>query len=344
MSSKHVGQACVRRYPGDGEGVLAVVGSPAVTSTRTAARRPSSNGNRVMNVRQALIIYRKVGPKLFASWAMERPGRALSRWHLSKLAHYSESLMRRVLGDPVAVDVEDLRLQGPFESRWMLARLKAHCFEPFEMQLVKDAIRPGMTVLDIGANIGLYSLIASRRVGDEGVVYAFEPDPRNQAQLQVNVAVNKCRNIRIFDSAVGESAGSGIFQLAQAPTHSSFFRSMGDMPLAGTIEADVVAIDDVVGDHETIDVIKMDIEGGEAAALRGMRSTLRRNPNLRMFIEFEPSALRSAGWSPEDVLSSLQALFEKIYVIDEATEKLIPITDATLGRTQSLYCLEVRSP
>ncbi len=252
-------------------------------------------------------------------------------------------MIRRILGDPVAIEVEGLQIQGPFDSRWMLSRVKAGLYEPLELELFKDAIASGMTVLDIGANIGWYSIIASRAVRDVGVVHAFEADPRNLLHLRANVRLNGCTNIAVVDAAVADGPGTCSFRMAEKPTYSSRYMSMGDMAVTKTIEVDTVAIDDVLAKDLTVHVIKMDIEGGEAAALRGMDTTLRASPNLKMFIEYEPLALEAAEESPEEFLGVLQSLFEDISVIDEDDRRLVPLGQARLGATQSLLCERVKS-
>jgi FkbM family methyltransferase len=251
--------------------------------------------------------------------------------------------MRHVLGDPVAIESDGFRIEGPFDSRWMLARMKIASWEPFQLELFKGELRSGMTVLDIGANIGFYSLTASRAVGDGGSVYAFEADPRNVFHLKANVISNRCTNITVVEKAVGESAGTQIFRMAEKPTHSSLFTSMRDMPVIATLEVETVAIDDVLAHNPTVDVIKMDIEGGEPAALRGMATTLRASPNLRLFVEYEPLALEAAGESPEEFLHALKSLFGNISVIDESDRRLVPLHHARLWTTQSLYCSGAKS-
>ena len=296
-----------------------------------------------MRPRQAAQVLRRAGPRLSASLAQEKLSRLLDRWHLSKLDDLSTALMRRVLGNPVTIEVDGLRVQGPFDSRWMLGRMKAGLYEPLEVELFKDAVDPGTTVLDIGANIGFYSLLASRAVGDGGSVYAFEADPRNISHLHANVQANSSTNIEVLAAAVAAEPGVQVFRMAAKPTHSSLFMSMGNVPVTATVEVATVAIDDVLADRPTVDVVKMDIEGGEVAALRGMTATLEASPNLRMFVEFEPPALEAAGESPEEFLRRLKSIFEDVSVIDERQRRLVPLGDASLLGTQSLLCSRVRS-
>lgn len=297
----------------------------------------------VMTRAQAVRALRKAGPGLFASMVEQKLGRALRRWHLSELDYFARGLMRRILGDPVAIEVDGLRVQGPFDSRWMLARIKAESYEPLELQLFRSSVRSGMKVLDIGAAIGFYSLLASRAVGPEGTVHSFEADPRNLVHLRANTRANGCTNITIVAKAVASGPGVHVFRMAEDPTHSGLFMSMREMPVAATVEVETVAIDEILVSVPVVDVIKMDIEGGEPAALRGMANALSASPNLRMFVEFEPPALEAADESPDEFLRQLESLFEDVVVIDESERRLVPLSEARLSTTQSLYCSRVRS-
>ena len=281
---------------------------------------------------------RGAGPKLAASLVQEKLGRALDQWHLSKLDDWSTALMRSMLRDPVVIEVDGLRVQGPFDSRWMLARMRAGQYEPFELELFEGAVGPGATVLDIGANIGFYSLLASRATGDSGTVHAFEADPRNVGHIRANARANSCTNVTVIDAAVAAEPGVQSFNMAIKPTHSSLFLSMEDASVVTEVEVQTVTVDDVVGGRGRVDVVKMDIEGGEAAALRGMTATLQASPDLTMFMEFEPPALEAAGESPDELMRVLTSTFADISVIDERRRRLVPLGEATLGDTQSLLC------
>lgn len=294
---------------------------------------------------QKVQMLRRAGPKMAASLLQEALSvrlRRLDRRHLSKLDDLGTALMRRVLGDPVTIRVDGLRVQGPFDSRWMLARMRAGQFEPFEVELFKDAVNPGATVLDIGANIGFYSLLASRAAGNTGAVYAFEADPRNVDHIRANVLASSSTNITVIDAAVGSEPGTQVFNMAAQPTHSSLFMSMEDMPVVATAEVETVAIDDVLAGGAPVDVVKMDIEGGEPAALRGMIATLQASPDLTMFLEFEPKALEAADESPDELIEFLKSYFQTISVIDERQRRLVPLSGAILMDTQSFLCRGVR--
>ena len=291
-----------------------------------------------MTMRNRVEELRRAGPSFSAALLQNQLSPRLNQWHLSRLDQLGKRIVLSLLGDPMVFDADGLRLQGPVSSRVMLAHMKASTYEPMSLELFKAALSPGMTVLDIGANIGFYSLIACRAVGDTGMVYAFEADPRNVVHLNVNAKANSCTNLTVISSAVAAGPGTLTFRMADRPDFSSLFASMEeDIPFV-TKTVETVAVDDVLKAGQHVDVIKMDIEGGEAAALRGMTATLEASRDLAFFVEFEPSALEAAGESPEDFLDQLKALFRDINVINERERRLIPLSKATFGPTQNLLC------
>ena len=294
-----------------------------------------------MNTARAVRILSSVGPGLAASLVQEKVGIHLNRWHLSTLDARGQAVIRRILGDPVVIEVDGLKIQGPFDSRRMLALMKAGQYEPLETKLFKQTIRPGMTVLDIGANIGFYSLLAARGAGGSRGRIRLRARPSKHPHLRVNAQANDCPNIKQFNTAVADKPGTHVFQMAARLTQSSLSRSW-DMPNVNTVEVETLTIDDAI-DGRAVDVIKMDIEGGEPAALQGMMATLRANPGIRMFVEFEPPALEAAGRSPEAFLDSLRSLFADVSLIDESRGEVVALPP-TLGTTQNLICSGVMAP
>lgn len=168
-----------------------------------------------------------------------------------------------------------------------------------EAALLRLLVRPGMQVVDVGANVGLYSLLLGRLVGERGCVYSFEPEPHLCATLRENCGSNGMTNLIPFEYAAGPSN-------ARARFHRSTFNS-GDNcledgpPDTATLEVTVVRIDDILPEKR-IDFVKIDVQGHELGALVGMERLLSLNPDVRVFFEFWPEGLRRAGDSPESLL------------------------------------------
>ncbi len=133
-----------------------------------------------------------------------------------------------------------------------------------------DALRPGMVVYDIGCNVGFFTVIAARAVGDAGRVVAFDALPANVDATRRNLALNGFENVDVHAKAVASYDGPGSF----ASRGSSVWGRLD--PAAGELEVEVVALDRAIaaGELPVPDVIKLDIEGGEADALAGLRRTL----------------------------------------------------------------------
>lgn len=154
------------------------------------------------------------------------------------------------------------------------------------VKIWQDILEPGMDVIEVGANLGFYTLKAASHIGESGKVYAFEPVPSNTLILQDNLKLNGCSNTRVIEQAVADENGEVEMK---GTTHSNCgtiimddnnsFRS-GFFERTQNITDDIIQVpattlDSFTSDHEIDpDVIRMDIEGGELRAVEGMRQTL----------------------------------------------------------------------
>jgi len=127
----------------------------------------------------------------------------------------------------------------------------------------------GGTVLDLGANVGFYTLLAAEVVGPSGHVHAFEPVPRNLQYLRRHIALNGLKNVSVIEAAVSDASGSRRFQF-----HSS--AAMGHLSDDGQTEVSTVALDEFVFGSAAVapNSIKIDVEGAEFSVLQGAREVL----------------------------------------------------------------------
>jgi FkbM family methyltransferase len=167
-------------------------------------------------------------------------------------------------------------LQGPLRgARWIVGSGTHGCwlgwYEAEKQRMFASHVLPGSVVYDVGANVGFYTLLASKLAGSEGAVYSFEPLPRNVEHLQRHVELNDCRNVEIWPVAVGNEEGRRRFDPADGA-------STGRLSDGGSLEVETVAIDSLVesGRIKPPNMLKIDIEGGETDMLRGAERTLRR--------------------------------------------------------------------
>ncbi|MDO8431589.1 MAG: FkbM family methyltransferase [Candidatus Binatus sp.] len=151
--------------------------------------------------------------------------------------------------------------------------------EPAVQAALDYLLRAGMTVYDVGANVGFHALGAARRVGVEGCVICFEPLPENAKKIQYNAAVNALANIKIVTTALGSSAGEAAFWTSEKPTWGKL-ASVGKKPdrFANEVKVKIERLDALVDELNLAppDLIKMDVEGAELDALEGARRTLER--------------------------------------------------------------------
>jgi len=248
-------------------------------------------------------------------------GAWLRRRGLSRIARLGRRGFQRLCGDSVSVSVDGLRLVGPIESRGDLISLKRGTYDPHMIALFKRCVRPGMTVLDLGAQVGYFSLLAAQRVGKTGRVVSFEPDPRNYAVLCDNVRRNGFETIvQTHRTAVADRCGVATFYMAGSSRSSSML-DRTDREREGACRVETVSIDEVV-DAGRVDVVKIDVEGAEPLTIAGMTRTLERNPDLLLFVEVNASALKAAGTSPASFVAGLCDRFRFVEAIDERNGRL----------------------
>ena len=172
-----------------------------------------------------------------------------------------------------------------------------------ERELFRKILFQGAVVVDVGANIGIYSEFLSRCVGPTGLVHSFEPSPDNFRRL--SAATRHLSNVRLTQAAVGERSGeSKLYISDKLNVDHRAYKADGDSRRA--VPTDMVALDDYLKPGQRVDLIKMDIQGYELHALRGAQRVLRENPNINLLLEFWPAGLAQAGVSWEELIGMLQ--------------------------------------
>ena len=198
-------------------------------------------------------------------------------------------------------------------------------YEQEETTLLKKLLKKDMNVINIGANIGYFTLLAARQVGPQGKVFAFEPFPKTVELLQKNIDANGYSNVEVIPMAV--SSKSGIAKLSTGGSSLHNIISSREIKEMTVIEIPQTSIDDFVSKKQIkIDFMIIDAEGSEPFILDGMKNTLENNPNLAIMIEFNPYTLDLAGSSAVEFLKIISNNEYLIYLIDETTQKVTPIT------------------
>jgi len=207
-------------------------------------------------------------------------------------------------------------------------------FEPFQTELVKSMVKPRAIVVDVGANIGYYTLILARLVGPEGRVFAFEPDPENFALLKKNIETNGYDNVILVQKAVSNVTGPmKLFKEKTKNTSASIWQ-MPHSRSQVTIEA--TTLDDFLDAYpeyaESISLIKMDIEGAEGLALQGMIRTLERNRSVAITSEIHGVGLEACGTPVGEYIRRWQELGFTVEEISEEEKEIRPVDVESFSR------------
>lgn len=196
-------------------------------------------------------------------------------------------------------------------------------WEPFETSLLLQLLAPGDVFVDVGANIGYFSVLAASLVGEAGAVFAFEPDPRNYRLLEANAARNGLQHrITAIAAALSDAPGEGRLYLSED--------NLGDHRVyAGEERRDSVPIvlqrgcDALAGRLRRLDLLKVDTQGSEYQVIAGLMPLLRGLASApRVLVELTPHALREAGASGRALIELLATLGQPMWIIDHIDSQL----------------------
>jgi FkbM family methyltransferase len=191
-------------------------------------------------------------------------------------------------------------------------------YEPIETYLFPLLLRPGMVVVDAGAHIGQYTLLAALEVGALGAVHAFEPVPKNFDQLTFHIRENRLPSI-VHANMLALWQETGTLQLtlsAEQPRNPGAYTAGLSSSSVDSVTCKAVSLDSYVSENHIarVDVIKMDIEGAEWFALKGAREVLERwHPTILM--ELSRPTCSGLGYQPERVLDFMKSFGYQMWVI-----------------------------
>jgi FkbM family methyltransferase len=196
--------------------------------------------------------------------------------------------------------------------------LTRRAYEPGTSRLFCRLVRPGFRVLDIGANVGWFTLLAADRVGPTGLVHAFEPQPRLATLLHRSLFANSFWDrCALHEFALGATSGAAELHVVHGKFGGGTLRAPTPGELrwmraeaASTVEVDLRMLDDVLAADPRVDVIKIDVEGFERAVFEGASAVFAASPSLKMIMEFTPQVhgpelldfLRGEGFSASHIL------------------------------------------
>jgi len=198
-----------------------------------------------------------------------------------------------------------------------------------ELEFIISVLRPGMTFLDVGANAGLYSIPAAKKV-QHGKVYAFEPSAWTYELLTKNARLNKVGNLEAARSAVGDYTGEATLQVnvpgkdglntIGKPVHE-------DSEIAGTEKVPITTLDDFLRQHAVspVDVMKVDVEGAELMVFRGAKGLLAKSD--APLILYESGVLtKGLGYHPVETMWLLEQCGYSFFSIDSSGGRIAKLT------------------
>lgn len=211
--------------------------------------------------------------------------------------------------------------------------------------LMDRILRPGMVVIDVGANIGEVTMAAARRIGPTGQVYSFEPMESLYARLAEHLQLNHLHQVKPIARGLSDKTGSAtIFKAEVAFNDGTRHDGLGTLyptdsraVVAGEIE--LTTLDKFCSDLKitNIDLVKIDVEGAELNVLKGSLESLKRfQPYL--IVEIQPDTAQNAGYQPNDIISLLRSLGYTFFVIGRKA-RLRPLSKDDLATFHNVLCV-----
>lgn len=190
-------------------------------------------------------------------------------------------------------------------------------YEKSEIAFMQRILKPGAIMLDIGANVGLYSALGGLALGEKGRIIAFEPDPESRKYLKQTIDANALSNTEVISAAA--SNNNGTTQLFISTNNRGDNRLYENQNADVAVDVATVRIDDVLNERniDAVDIIKIDVQGFEGYVIEGMEQTLKNSQRLQMLMEFWPEGLSSAGTNPLDLLNRLESFGLSLFELKE---------------------------
>ncbi len=211
--------------------------------------------------------------------------------HLYRIARWRR-MVRRIPPDELCFNIQGLYLYLNPDDLGLSAELAVeHVHEPILTEALQSVLHPGMTVVDVGANLGYFALLAARAVGPEGKVIALEPFPVSYALLERNIKANNLTNVITFQLAAGERDGDRVFYCYDQANWNSL-RAGRRRPIS-EILVKVCRLDRLLEFEPRIDLIRMDVEGSELEVVRGAIGILNKHHPM-LVIEVHPQCLEES--------------------------------------------------
>ena len=192
-----------------------------------------------------------------------------------------------------------------------------------DTKIIREEIHEGDIVIDVGANIGYYTLIFAQLVGSSGKVFAFEPEPKNFEILKKNIEINNYQNIVAEQKIVSDK--SGIVKLFIAEHGIVGHRINQQKSSQKFIEVESIILDNYIKKlnlDNKINFIKIDVEGSEPKVLEGAKEIMQKSNQLKIFTEFNREAVKKYSVEPKEMIDLLYRNGFKIYLPNYKENKI----------------------
>ena len=264
---------------------------------------------------------KRVIQKIFSKTAKSFFGTGIGK---NKMVHKSYTYFTGQL-KPDFVEIDGFKYF--LDEKDSLGLSVSHIHEKTETGIIKKEIQKGDIVIDVGAHIGYHTLIFAKLVGKEGRVYAFEANYENFKILQKNVRENNFENVICENKIISDKVGKvEMFSLDSSTANRLF-----DEGNNKKTEVESISLDQYFKEKlEKVDFVKLDIQGAEPLAVKGMEKIMDRNPKMKILQEWWPDGIKKLGNDPEKYLIELEDLNYKIIEIDDVHQKLIKTTSKEL--------------
>jgi len=219
------------------------------------------------------------------------------------------------------------------EDRYIGQRIALGKYEPYLSRLMLEQIKEGDVVIDVGANIGYYSMLFSKKVGEKGRIYAFEPDKTNYEILVKNIRENKLKNVKVIKGALGSK--NSIKTMFKSADNLGDHRLFSDkLAISGYEKIKVYNLDNYLKkrkEKRKINLIKIDTQGWEPEVMLGAKKTIEKfRPTI--FFEYWPWAYKMAGLNKTKMMAFLRKIYGQINFIEEYIQVYFPIKTGKLDQ------------
>lgn len=219
-------------------------------------------------------------------------------------------------GVEIAIDKTDISVGLPLQ--W-------GAYEPHLTKFYSQILKPGMTFADIGANIGIYSMLGARLVGQSGHVLCFEPNSENCRLIMLSAHRNNLQNLSMYPFALGDKLGHVLFSTHIGSNGGLIPNTQDSLSSTSCVVAPILRLDDVL--RTKVDCIKMDVEGAEGLVVKGANHLIETYRPL-ITSEFSMEMLpRVSGTTGIEYLQYFTDKRYKVFLIERYSQELVPITD-----------------